>query len=132
MRLLIAAGALTLLLAGCGSSAAAPTTTTTLAPQDAVSNAATHYSALLNQGNGKAAYAMWSEHCKTTKTEAQVVDIAKVGVMFATAKMLSVNATVDGNTAKVSEHWDMTVLDKTDQSWTNESGAWKWNGCADA
>jgi len=134
MRRLLISGLVLLSLTSCGGdsdtkASVATTSTTTTTPEQGVVAAATEYDGALFSGAGDRVYAMWSTRCRAKQTAQEVADTAAAGPMFATVKSLGRSAVVTGDSAKYSAQYDTPALNKTDQSWVREAGAWKWDGC---
>ena len=144
-KLTLAAAAVVLALAGCGTastptaagtskpatSAPAAEPTTVSAEPTALRVAVQAYSAAYLSGNGKAAYALLSKRCRKTDTFegfSALVDQAK-NLYGNPLPMTSFKAHVSGGMARVTYTYTITAINQTDQPWTLEAGGWHNDNC---
>jgi len=150
-KLPLAAAAVVLALAGCGTAstptaagtskpatstpAAGPATMSAepTAPQaEAALRAAVQaYSDAHLSGNGKAAYALLSARCQkmdTLEGFSALADQAK-NLYGNPVPMTSFKAHIAGGMARVTYTYMIKAINQTDQPWTLESGGWRDDNC---
>lgn len=119
MRVALALTALAL-AAGCASSTGTP---------DQLDQAVRSYSAAYLSGQGEKAAGMLSQRCDPALHAQVVAAASEAPALYGTAKLVSVEPTVNGDHATVTYRFDQPAIDQENQRWVWESGAWRYDQC---
>ncbi|MEU9002987.1 hypothetical protein [Streptomyces sp. NPDC048551] len=90
------------------------------------------YSAAYFKPDGTAAYATLSKRCATKAGNAEVFAAIVDNAAKAYGRQEIQSLTIDqlaGDMARVSYTYTVPALNQTQQPWTREAGAWKYDGC---